>query len=45
MSLLEDGIYKASEGQTSFEEIIRTLPRLAKPRPLQELHRLQGVLR
>ncbi|MBK7669777.1 MAG: type II/IV secretion system protein [bacterium] len=45
VSLLEDGIYKASEGQTSFEEIIRTLPRLAKPRPLQELHRLQGVLR
>ncbi|MBK8166968.1 MAG: Flp pilus assembly complex ATPase component TadA [bacterium] len=45
VSLLEDGIYKASEGLTSFEEIIRTLPRLARPRPLQELHRLQGVLR
>lgn len=43
VSLLEDGIHKASEGQTSFEEIIRTLPRLARPRPLQELHRLQGV--
>jgi type IV pilus assembly protein PilB len=45
VSLLEDGIYKASEGQTSFEEIIRTLPRLARPRPLPELHRLQGALK
>ncbi len=45
VSLLEDGIYKASEGLTSFEEIIRTLPRLARPRPLPELHRLQGALK
>lgn len=45
VSLLEDGIFKASQGLTSFEEIIRTLPRLAGPRPLQELHRLQGVSR
>jgi len=45
VSLLEDGIYKASEGMTSFEEIIRTLPRLAKPRALPELHRLQGALK
>jgi type IV pilus assembly protein PilB len=45
VSLLEDGIHKASEGHTSFEEIIRTLPRLAKPRPLQEINRLHGVVR
>ncbi len=45
VSLLEDGIHKASEGWTTFEEIMRTLPRLARPRPLQELQRLQGVLR
>jgi type IV pilus assembly protein PilB len=43
VSLLEDGITKASQGLTSFEEIIRTLPRLANPRPIAELHRLQGV--
>ena len=43
VSLLEDGIVKACDGQTSFEELIRALPRLAKPRPLQELYRLQGV--
>lgn len=43
VTLLEDGISKAAAGQTSFEEIIRTLPRLSKPRPLSELHRLQGV--
>jgi type IV pilus assembly protein PilB len=43
VSLLEDGILKAAAGLTTFEEIIRTLPRLAKPRPLSELRRLQGV--
>ncbi|HPF69711.1 MAG TPA: ATPase, T2SS/T4P/T4SS family [Candidatus Krumholzibacteria bacterium] len=43
VSLLEDGISKATLGLTSFDEIIRTLPRLARPRPLTELRRLQGV--
>jgi type IV pilus assembly protein PilB len=43
VSLLEDGITKAAAGLTSFEEIIRALPRLARPRPLTELRRLQGV--
>lgn len=43
VSLLEDGIVKAAQGQTSFEEILRTLPRLETPRPLPELHRLLGV--
>jgi type IV pilus assembly protein PilB len=35
VTLLEDAIYKASEGLTSYEEIIRQVPRLSKPRPLQ----------
>ncbi len=43
VTLLEDGLVKASEGLTSFEEIIRTLPRLDKPRPIAELNRLLGV--
>jgi type IV pilus assembly protein PilB len=42
VTLLEDGILKALRGQTTFEEIIRQLPRLAKPRPLAELRRLLG---
>lgn len=43
VTLLEDGLVKAVEGLTSFEEIIRTLPRLDRPRPLAELQRLLGV--
>ncbi len=43
VTLLEDGIVKAAGGLTSFEEIIRMLPRLSKPRPLPELRRLLGV--
>jgi type IV pilus assembly protein PilB len=34
VTLLEDAIYKAAEGLTSYEEIIRRIPRLSKPRPL-----------
>ncbi len=45
VTLLEDGITKAARGETSFEEIIRNLPRLSTPRPLSELRRLQGDLR
>ena len=43
VTLLEDGIAKAADGETSFEEIIRELPRLSSPRPLAELRRLLGV--
>ena len=43
VTLLEDGITKAAAGETTFEEIIRELPRLSPPRPLAELHRLLGV--
>ncbi|ANM31259.1 secretion system protein E [Acidobacteria bacterium Mor1] len=42
VTLLEDGITKAARGEISFEEIIRKLPRLSKPRPYHELRRLQG---
>ena len=43
VTLLEDGIAKAAGGQTTFEEIIRQLPRLSRPRPIGELRRLLGV--
>lgn len=42
ITLLEDGIHKALRGQTTLEEVIRQLPRLAPPRPLAELRRLLG---
>jgi type IV pilus assembly protein PilB len=43
VTLLEDGIAKAAAGLTTFDEIIRHLPRLCKPRPIAELKRLLGV--
>ncbi len=42
VTLLEDAIYKASQGLTSYEEIIRKVPRLSKPRPLQIIHQHLG---
>lgn len=42
VTLLEDGLVKAADGQTTLAEIRRTLPRLSKPRNLQELRRLTG---
>ncbi len=42
LSLLEDGIAKASRGVTTLEEVLRMLPRLDAPRPPQELRRLLG---
>jgi type IV pilus assembly protein PilB len=43
VTLIEDAIYKASEGLTSYEEIIRRVPRLSKPRPLHVIQqRLRG---
>ena len=43
VTLLEDGIAKAAAGLTSYEELIRQVPRLSRPRPLGELQRLLGV--
>ena len=40
VTLLEDGLVKAAAGHTSIEEVLRSLPRLQKPRPLPELQRL-----
>ena len=42
VTLLEDGLVKACKGETTLFEIRRTLPRLSKPRKLQELRRLTG---
>ncbi|MBI5898143.1 MAG: Flp pilus assembly complex ATPase component TadA [Rhodocyclales bacterium] len=42
VTLLEDGITKAAQGQTTLAEIYRHLPRLDKPRPLAELRRILG---
>lgn len=43
VTLLEDGIVKASLGLTSFEEIIRMLPRLDRPRAVAKLKRIHGI--
>lgn len=41
-SLFEDGVAKAAKGLTSFQEVIRFLPRLSKPRSLRDLVRVLG---
>lgn len=43
MTLLEDGLVRAAQGETSLAEVLRHLPRLDKPRPLMEIRRLAGV--
>jgi len=40
VTLLEDGLEKASRGLTTLSEVLRMLPRLDKPRPLIEIRRL-----
>ncbi len=42
VTLFESGIYKASKGITTIEEILRCLPKLMPPRPLAEVKRLLG---
>lgn len=42
ITLLEDGIAKAAQGRTSIHEVLHNLPRLSKPRPLNEILRLIG---
>jgi type IV pilus assembly protein PilB len=44
VALVEDGLYKASYGQTSIQELLRHLPRVVKPRPVEEIRRLLGSL-
>jgi len=40
VTLMEDGLIKASAGTTTIQELLRCLPRLQKPRPLPVLKRL-----
>jgi type IV pilus assembly protein PilB len=43
VTLLEDAINKAADGLTTYDEIIRQIPRLSKPRPLSVIqHCLRG---
>jgi type IV pilus assembly protein PilB len=42
VTLMESGIYKASKGITTIEEVLRCLPKLIVPRPLAEVKRLLG---
>jgi type IV pilus assembly protein PilB len=42
VTLLEDAVYKGLQGLVTFDEIIRMVPRLNKPRPVHEIHRLLG---
>jgi len=42
VTLLEDGIMKAAQGVTTFDELLRSLPRLQNPRPMAELKRIIG---
>ncbi len=43
VTLLEDGIYKALQGLTTFDELLHQLPRLSKPRPINKIRALLGV--
>ena len=45
VTLLEDGLVKAAKGETSIPEVLGNLPRLHKPRPIQQLQRLLGEMR
>jgi type IV pilus assembly protein PilB len=40
VTLMEDGIIKASDGMTTIDELLRCLPRLQRPRPIAEVRRL-----
>lgn len=44
VTLLEDAIFKGAQGLTSWDEIIRQVPRLSRPRPVSELRRLLGEM-
>ena len=43
MTLLEYGLQKAAGGETTIEEVLRYIPRLTKPRSLNELNRQTGI--
>ena len=43
VTLIEDGIFKAAAGATTIDEVLRCLPPLQKPRPIQKLRLLLGA--
>jgi type IV pilus assembly protein PilB len=43
VTLLEDGIVKASMGITTLDEVLRSLPYVHPPRPIDELKRITGI--
>jgi type IV pilus assembly protein PilB len=43
VTLFEDGLVKAARGLVSIREVLRDLPRISRPRPLQELKRILGA--
>jgi type IV pilus assembly protein PilB len=44
VTLLEDALYKAVQGLTTFDEIMRQIPRLDRPRHISEIRRLLGEI-
>jgi type IV pilus assembly protein PilB len=42
VTLFEDGLVKAAQGLVSVQEVLRDLPRISRPRSLQELRRILG---
>ena len=42
MTLVEDGIAKAARGITTLQEVLRVLPILEPPRPIDQIFRLAG---
>jgi type IV pilus assembly protein PilB len=42
VTLFEDGLLKAAVGLVSVQEVLRDLPRISRPRPLNELKRISG---
>jgi len=42
VTLFEDGLVKAAKGLVSIQEVLRDLPRISLPRPLNELKRILG---
>ena len=44
ITLVEDGIAKAAKGITSLQEVMRTLPLLEPPRPIEQIQRIAGEI-
>ncbi|GFO60976.1 type II secretion system protein E [Geomonas silvestris] len=42
VTLLESGLCKAAQGMVSLQDTVRLLPRIGKPRPIQEIRHLLG---